>query len=516
MENIGWNSSNSFVGNIGVNNAFHGNEPELPAGMIPHAPLGITEHNFVGLLETPTPTFQTEFPHHSSEGIMIDPLHGSLSGCNDIADETVGPNLILALEAQVTNMNVSDQELELHLGLPSPGLRVPENNTNSLWLNISNPGATSSELPQSVAGDEIPFRKRTSQSEVEIQLAINMDEPVISIAGGAGVTDQGAPSRNVRQRANHFHNQHNNPHEQNRNQGNLHNLLIVFQFVMNLLYMRHTGSAINEQFKTIFTYIRSDTTLGIYAQRMISEALNELAFLRAAGLELTFFHKLKLLTYFLEASRELFMRFSCQLNTFYSLPEDEQDRVLRAREQGGFWLGFSENAETFCYLPPDIRDWVGQQMSQVSRSQWLDGIGHAYRQEIVRALVPQAPAARRRARRARALNASRGRRVMSQGQIDVDAMSYEEIIALQETIGTVQTGLSEASIIWNVIQQKFERRPSSSQDDVARCSICLEDFNDGDDVGKMPCGHSSYHFECITTWLLHKNSCPICKAPVLA
>ncbi|KAL9253949.1 hypothetical protein AKJ16_DCAP03427, partial [Drosera capensis] len=204
---------------------------------------------------------------------------------NDITDESIGyPNLILALEAQVTNMNVSDQDLELHLGLPSPGLRVPENNTNSLWLNLSNPGATSSELPQSVAGDENPFRKRTLESEVEIQLAINMDEQVISIAGGAGVTDQGAPSRN---------------------------------FVMNLLYMSCTGSAMNEQFKTIFTYIGSDTTLGIYAQHMISKALNELAFLRAAGLELAFFHKSKLLAYYLEASREL---------------------LLHAGEQGGLGL----------------------------------------------------------------------------------------------------------------------------------------------------------------------------------
>ncbi|KAK7398987.1 hypothetical protein VNO78_10162 [Psophocarpus tetragonolobus] len=50
-------------------------------------------------------------------------------------------------------------------------------------------------------------------------------------------------------------------------------------------------------------------------------------------------------------------------------------------------------------------------------------------------------------------------------------------------------------------------------DDV--CSVCMESFihpnpnTDGENK-RVPCGHV-YHSNCITLWLDHCNSCPLCR-----
>ena len=43
------------------------------------------------------------------------------------------------------------------------------------------------------------------------------------------------------------------------------------------------------------------------------------------------------------------------------------------------------------------------------------------------------------------------------------------------------------------------------------CAICLEEFNDGETIKKMPdCGHI-FHGDCITNWLKMHNNCPYCR-----
>ena len=51
-----------------------------------------------------------------------------------------------------------------------------------------------------------------------------------------------------------------------------------------------------------------------------------------------------------------------------------------------------------------------------------------------------------------------------------------------------------------------------SQFDQDSCVICLSEFENGENVTTLPCGHD-YHTECIKPWLLKRSSkCPICKA----
>ena len=45
------------------------------------------------------------------------------------------------------------------------------------------------------------------------------------------------------------------------------------------------------------------------------------------------------------------------------------------------------------------------------------------------------------------------------------------------------------------------------------CTICLEDFIDGEEVVLCPCKHC-YHQHCIKDWLRMKNSCPMCKLTI--
>ena len=42
------------------------------------------------------------------------------------------------------------------------------------------------------------------------------------------------------------------------------------------------------------------------------------------------------------------------------------------------------------------------------------------------------------------------------------------------------------------------------------CTICLEDFMEGEEIVLCPCKHC-FHQHCIKDWLRMKNSCPVCK-----
>ncbi|CAH8357442.1 unnamed protein product [Eruca vesicaria subsp. sativa] len=100
-------------------------------------------------------------------------------------------------------------------------------------------------------------------------------------------------------------------------------------------------------------------------------------------------------------------------------------------------------------------------------------------------------------------------------RLDIDNMSYEELLALGDKMGTVTTALSEEalskSLQKSIYQDKDENGPNSlNKDDDIKCSICQEEYVDGDEVGTMPCEHM-YHVSCVQQWLRMKNWCPICK-----
>ncbi|KAJ7535461.1 hypothetical protein O6H91_12G035100 [Diphasiastrum complanatum] len=103
----------------------------------------------------------------------------------------------------------------------------------------------------------------------------------------------------------------------------------------------------------------------------------------------------------------------------------------------------------------------------------------------------------------------------SDWRLDVDNMSYEDLLALEERIGNVCTGVTEDVISKNLIRRNYSSRDvadsSTSLETEVKCSICQEEYEEGDDLGRLECGHS-YHAVCVKQWLVQKNQCPVCKA----
>lgn len=95
-------------------------------------------------------------------------------------------------------------------------------------------------------------------------------------------------------------------------------------------------------------------------------------------------------------------------------------------------------------------------------------------------------------------------------RLDVDNMSYEELLALEERIGDVKTGLKE-----DLILKSMKQRKHISTSDLEPCCICREEYERGDDIGSLDCGHD-FHTNCIKEWLANKNVCPICKTTALS
>nr|XP_009414799.1 PREDICTED: E3 ubiquitin-protein ligase MBR2-like isoform X2 [Musa acuminata subsp. malaccensis] len=103
-------------------------------------------------------------------------------------------------------------------------------------------------------------------------------------------------------------------------------------------------------------------------------------------------------------------------------------------------------------------------------------------------------------------------------RMDIDNMSYEELLVLEEKIGTVSTALTEEALSRclkrsNYMPASLISGFSGLDEAGAKCSICQEEFVVGDELGELACEHA-YHVKCIHQWLGLKNWCPICKASV--
>uniref|UniRef100_A0A0A0LPX3 RING-type E3 ubiquitin transferase n=1 Tax=Cucumis sativus TaxID=3659 RepID=A0A0A0LPX3_CUCSA len=98
----------------------------------------------------------------------------------------------------------------------------------------------------------------------------------------------------------------------------------------------------------------------------------------------------------------------------------------------------------------------------------------------------------------------------------------EELLALEERMGTVSTAVTEEALSQCLNRSTYQSRQAEGEDtsaagseyeDGVKCCICQEEYLNGDEVGTLQCEHT-YHEGCIHQWLRLKNWCPICKASV--
>ena len=90
-----------------------------------------------------------------------------------------------------------------------------------------------------------------------------------------------------------------------------------------------------------------------------------------------------------------------------------------------------------------------------------------------------------------------------------DAMTYEQLLQLEDDLGNVSKGLNA---------QQFEKLPikkykKEKYSENFQCIICMEEFKEKEKIKLLPCGHI-FHPNCIKEWLMKQKSCPFCKSEI--
>lgn len=87
-------------------------------------------------------------------------------------------------------------------------------------------------------------------------------------------------------------------------------------------------------------------------------------------------------------------------------------------------------------------------------------------------------------------------------------LSYEELMALQERMGYVPTGLTDREI------KVLPTEKYVPTDDGAFCVICQGDIEANETVVSLPkCAHK-FHRDCVYRWLKENRSCPACRSRI--
>jgi len=90
-----------------------------------------------------------------------------------------------------------------------------------------------------------------------------------------------------------------------------------------------------------------------------------------------------------------------------------------------------------------------------------------------------------------------------------DAMTYEQLLQLEDEVGNVSKGLNSQQFE-NLPITKYKKEKYSEN---FQCIICMEEFNEKEKVKLLPCGHI-FHPNCIKEWLMKQKSCPFCKSEI--
>uniref|UniRef100_A0A3B5LSK6 RING-type E3 ubiquitin transferase n=1 Tax=Xiphophorus couchianus TaxID=32473 RepID=A0A3B5LSK6_9TELE len=108
--------------------------------------------------------------------------------------------------------------------------------------------------------------------------------------------------------------------------------------------------------------------------------------------------------------------------------------------------------------------------------------------------------------------------------------TYEDLLHLEERLGTVNRGASQGTIERCTYPHKYKKvKPAQSrklhgkqdedegadEDTEEKCTICLSILEEGEDVRRLPCMHL-FHQLCVDQWLLTNKKCPICRVDIEA
>lgn len=90
---------------------------------------------------------------------------------------------------------------------------------------------------------------------------------------------------------------------------------------------------------------------------------------------------------------------------------------------------------------------------------------------------------------------------------EIDAIS-DEIDSLYEITTDVQIRPASKVVVESLSRRVYKRTTSTSSSDM--CTICLSEFETGERVLTLPCGHE-FHDSCILEWFSNNHVCPLCR-----
>ena len=87
----------------------------------------------------------------------------------------------------------------------------------------------------------------------------------------------------------------------------------------------------------------------------------------------------------------------------------------------------------------------------------------------------------------------------------------------QRRLAHLSRGASQTCIEHNTLSHVYKRTLRSAtdtnEDNTEKCTICLCEFEDGEDVRRLPCMHL-FHVQCVDQWLTTNKRCPICRVDI--
>ena len=91
----------------------------------------------------------------------------------------------------------------------------------------------------------------------------------------------------------------------------------------------------------------------------------------------------------------------------------------------------------------------------------------------------------------------------------------------QRRMAQLSRGASQSCIERNTLSHSYKRLLRSSntvdnqEDNTEKCTICLCEFEEGEDVRRLPCMHL-FHVSCVDQWLTTVKFCPLCRVDIEA